>query len=291
MDLQSLETFMAVAELGSFSAAGEKLFLTQPAISKRIANLEAQLNASLFDRIAREVTLTEAGKLLQLKAQNLIHEMREVQRTVSQLNEQDIRSLSLASSHHIGLHYLGPLLRQFVAQYPFANLDLKFMESEQAITSLIQRKIELVLTTIPSPLPKDLSAQTIWKDHLKFVVSHDHPLAQKKSIRLNELTYSNAILPDQGTTTYKIIEQTFHKHHIPLKRVIHVNYLETIQALVSNGLGWSLLPETMMESHLVQLNVDRVDLSRNLGIIAHKQRTLSNGARVFRELIEQATKT
>ncbi|TCS41436.1 LysR family transcriptional regulator [Reinekea marinisedimentorum] len=288
MDLQSLETFMAVAELGSFSAAGEKLFLTQPAISKRIANLEALLNASLFDRIGREVTLTEAGKLLQEKAQNLIHDMREVQSSVSQLNEKDVRSLSLASSHHIGLHYLGPLLREFANQNPLAKLDLKFMESEQAIASLLQRKIELVLTTIPSPLPKELAAQVIWKDNLQFVVSHDHPLAQRKSIRLNELTFSNAILPEPGTTTYKIIEQTFHKHHIPLKRVIHVNYLETIQSLVSNGLGWSLLPETMINSQLVQLNVDRVELNRNLGIITHKQRTLSNGARVFCQLIEQA---
>lgn len=288
MDLQSLETFLAVAETGSFSAAGAKLFLTQPAISKRIANLESQLNTSLFDRIGREVLLTEAGEVLQQKAQHLIYEMKEIQTKVSQLDELDVRQLSLASSHHIGLHYLGPLLRTFVDNNPLARLDLKFMESEQAITSLMHREIELVLGTIPSPLPKELSASTIWQDKMKFMVSSDHPLADKSNIRLNELTYSTAILPEPDTTTYRIIEQTFSRHHIPLKRVIHVNYLETIQALVSNGLGWSLLPEPMLQPGLVELSVDRLELVRSLGIIQHKQRTLSLGARVFIETLEKA---
>ena len=287
MDLPSLETFLAVAELGSFSAAGQKLYLTQPAVSKRIANLESQLNASLFDRIGREVTLTEAGHLLMGKAQQLLNDMRELQSSVSQLSETGVRSLSLASSHHIGLHYLGPLLRQFSQDNPLAKLDLRFMESEQAISSLLNRDIELVLTTIPSPLPKDLVAQTFWKDELIFVAAHDDPLAQKKRIRLNELTYSNAILPEPGTTTYKIIEQTFNRHHIPLKRVIHVNYLETIHALVSNGLGWSLLPKKMIAAELQQLDVDGVELNRNLGLIEHKQRTLSNGARAFKEVLAE----
>ncbi|TXR53706.1 LysR family transcriptional regulator [Reinekea thalattae] len=287
MDLPSLETFLAVAELGSFSAAGQKLYLTQPAVSKRIANLESQLNASLFDRIGREVTLTEAGHLLMGKAQQLLNDMRELQSSVSQLSETGVRSLSLASSHHIGLHYLGPLLRQFSQDNPLAKLDLRFMESEQAISSLLNRDIELVLTTIPSPLPKDLVAQTFWKDELIFVAAHDDPLAQKKRIRLNELTYSNAILPEPGTTTYQIIEQTFNRHHIPLKRVIHVNYLETIHALVSNGLGWSLLPKKMIAAELQQLDVDGVELSRNLGLIEHKQRTLSNGARAFKEVLAE----
>ena len=289
MDLQGLEAFLAVAELGSFSKAGEKLFLTQPAISKRIANLEAHLSAPLFDRIGRDVYLTEAGEVLQQRAKNIVDDIKDTHSTVSQLNSKDVRQLTLASSHHIGLHYLGPILRTFIDENPIAKLDVKFLESEQAIESLLKREIELALTTIPSPLNKELTAKTLWKDSLKFVIANDHPLSMRKGkLRLNELAHLTAILPDQQTTTFQIIEQTFERHKIPLKRVLSVNYLETIRALVSNGIGWSLLPEAMIDDGLTVLDIDRVVLTRNLGLIRHKQRTTSRGARVFMKIVEKS---
>ncbi len=288
MDMQSLEAFIAVAELGSFSRAGERLFLTQPAISKRVANLESQLGTPLFDRIGRDVYLTEAGEMLQSRARNIIDDLKDLQASVTQMNSNDVRQLSMASSHHIGLHYLGPLLKQFIEGNPFAKLDLHFMESEQAIHSLLKREIELALTTIPSPLNKELVSKTYWQDKLKFVVSNEHPLSQRKDkLRLNELAHLTAILPDRQTTTFQIIEQTFEKHHIPLKRVLSVNYLETIRALVINGVGWSLLPDNMINDNLTVLQIDRVNLVRNLGVIRHKQRTISRGARVFLEIIDK----
>lgn len=289
MDLQALEAFVAVAETRSFSRAGEQLFLTQPAVSKRIANLESQLGASLFDRIGRDVYLTEAGELLKEQALQIIDDIRDVQTSIGQLSAVQIRELSIASSHHIGLHYLGPILREFNEANPTARLDLKFMESEQAISRLQRREIELVLTTIPSPLNRDLTSKTLWKDKLLFVVSNDHPLAKRSDkLRLNELAHLTAILPDNQTTTFQIIEQTFQKHHIPLKRVLSVNYLETIRALVSNNLGWSLLPEIMIDDSLTVLNIDRVELVRNLGIIRHRKRTLSRGALALIEIAEQS---
>lgn len=291
MDLNSLEAFLTVAELGSFSRAGERLFLTQPAISKRIANLESLLGTTLFDRIGRDVYLTEAGELLQRRAQSIVDDIRDTQTSVTQLTSNDIRQLNLASSHHIGLHYLGPILRRFVQNNPSAKLDVRFMESEQAVEALLKRDIEIALTTIPSPLHRDLMARTLWQDRLNFVVSKDHPLAKHPdSLRLNELAHLTAILPDKQTTTYQIIEKTFERHHIPLKRVLSVNYLETIRALVSNNLGWSLLPEVMMNDDLTKLNIERVELTRSLGIIQHRRRTVSRGTQALIELAEQSSR-
>lgn len=290
MDLQSLEAFLAVVELGSFSKAGEKLFLTQPAISKRISNLETQLGAKLFDRIGRDVYVTEAGEILRNKAEKIVNDIRDTQFSISQLGAANVSQLSLASSHHVGLHYLGPILRDFMNCYPGAKVDLKFMESEQTISSLLKREIELAITTIPVSLSKDLSSKTIWRDDLHFVIANDHSLAGRQDkIRLNELVNLTAILPDRQTTTFQIIEKTFARHHIPLKRVISVNYLETIRALVSHGLGWSLLPTVLLNDSLTVLNIDRVSLHRNLGVITHRQRTLSYGGRALIEAVEAHT--
>ncbi|MEJ2043192.1 MAG: LysR family transcriptional regulator [Reinekea sp.] len=288
MDIHSLEAFLMVAEHGSFSRAADKLFLTQPAVSKRIANLEQQLNAALFDRIGRDVYLTEAGELLKPKARQIVDEVKDLQTTIGQISTEEVRQLSMASSHHIGLHYLGPILKRFTEQNPLAQLDLRFMESEQAVASLLKRELELALTTVPKNLHRDLASQVIWRDELKFVVARDHPLSQKKgTLRLNELAHLTAILPDRQTTTFQIIEQTFSKHHIPLKRVISVNYLETIRTLVSHGLGWSLLPENLIDDELQTLQIDRVQLRRDLGIIRHRGRTISRGARALIEIVEQ----
>ena len=285
MDIQSLEAFLMVAEFGSFSRAADKLYLTQPAVSKRIANLEQQLGTSLFDRIGRDVYLTEAGELLQAKAKQIVDDINDLHTTIGQITTGDVRQLSMASSHHIGLHYLGPILQQFIHQHPLAQLDLRFMESEQAVASLLRREIEVALTTVPKRLHKDLSAQVIWHDELKFVVANEHPLSQKKGpLRLNELAHLTAILPDRQTTTFQIIEQTFSKHHIPLKRLISVNYLETIRTLVSHGLGWSLLPEILVDDSLTVLTIDRIALRRDLGIIRHSGRTLSRGADALIEI-------
>ena len=111
MDLNSLNTFIAIAETGSFSEAGERLHLTQPAVSKRIAALEQQLNARLFDRVGREVNLTEAGRALLPRAYQLLNVLDDTRRALNNLTGEVSGRLVLATSHHIGLHRLPPLLR------------------------------------------------------------------------------------------------------------------------------------------------------------------------------------
>ena len=108
MDLASLNAFIAIAETGSFSLAGERLFLTQPAISKRIAGLEQQLKVRLFDRLGRVVSLTEAGRALLPRAYQILGVLDDTRRALTNLNGEISGRLTLATSHHIGLHRLPP---------------------------------------------------------------------------------------------------------------------------------------------------------------------------------------
>ena len=128
MDLANLSAFIAIAESGSFSGAAERLFLTQPAISKRIAGLEQQLDVRLFDRLGREVTLTEAGRALLPRAYQILNVLDDTRRALTNLNGAVSGRLTLATSHHIGLHRLPPLLRVFTRQYPAVALDIQFMD-------------------------------------------------------------------------------------------------------------------------------------------------------------------
>jgi DNA-binding transcriptional LysR family regulator len=284
MDIAALKAFTAVADAGSFSIAAEHLFLTQPAISKRIAALESELDTKLFDRIGRTVTLTEAGRALLPRALKILVDLEDSVRAIFNLTGEVHGTLRFATSHHIGLHRLPPALKRFTQEHPQVRLDIRFMDSEEACMAVEHGELELGIVTLPpSPLP-NLTTQIVWQDPLSIVVSSHHPLATRADVQLSELAQHPAILPAANTYTRQIAEQAFETLGLELDIALSTNYLETIKMLTSVGIGWSLLPVTMLDSRTRKLSVRELSLERSLGIVYHRERTLSNAAR---ELIRQ----
>jgi len=126
MDIQNLSAFIAVNQHGSFSRAAEQLFITQPAVSKRISALESALNTRLFDRIGKTVQLTSAGHALLPSAQRILAELEESKRAISNLDTKISGRLSIATSHH---------------------LDIRFMDSEEACNCVLKGEVELAIAT------------------------------------------------------------------------------------------------------------------------------------------------
>jgi DNA-binding transcriptional LysR family regulator len=281
VDIALLKTFIAVAETGSFSVAAERLFVTQPAISKRIAALENELDVRLFDRIGRSITLTEGGQALLPRAQTILLELEDSIRAISSLSSDIRGTLRFATSHHIGLHRLPPTLKRFTQNYPQVRLDIRFMDSEAACMAVEHGDLELGIVTLPPAPPDNLSTEVIWSDPLSIVVSRNHTLAERSAVTLGELAQHAAVLPASNTYTRQIAEEAFAHSGQALKVALSTNYLETIKMLVSVGIGWSLLPATMLDSQLNELSVKGLSLQRSLGVVYHRERTLSNAARVL----------
>ena len=182
MDINNLHAFIAIAQTGSFSIAAERQFVTQPAISKRIAALESVLNARLFHRSGRRVRLTEAGEALIPSAQRIIDEFAHSVELISKLEGAVGGRLRIGTSHHIGLHRLPPVLSEYTSRYPAVELDIHFMDSEEACAAVDRGELELAVATLPeSPFPR-LQTQLVWPDPLDFVVGNDHPLAVQARI-------------------------------------------------------------------------------------------------------------
>lgn len=284
MDLSSLHAFLQVAQTGSFSEAAGRLFLTQPAISKRIAGLENTLGTRLFDRIGRRVSLTEAGSALLPRARDLINAANDIKRLASTLTGEVAGTLAFATSHHIGLHRLPPILRAFTRDHPQVRMDIRFLDSEVASRAVESGELELAIVTLPESAPPMLDSRAIWHDQLVFVATPDHPLAQEPSIPPQRLAEFPAVLPGSTTTTRAILDRALTGHGVSLDRVQTTNYLETLKMLAAAGLGWSLLPHTLLDGDLVPLNVEGIELGRQLGILIHRDRTLGNAARRMIEL-------
>lgn len=292
MDTQSLEAFLAVAEAGSFSAAAERLHLTQPAVSKRIAALEHQLDTRLFDRIGRQPRLTEAGQALLPRAQRILLDVRAARRAIEDLHGSVAGTLALGISHHLGLHRLPPLLADFSRRYPQVRLDIEFLDSEEAAERVLAGELELSVGTLPPEPTGALQQRRIWHDELVVAVAPDHPLTLtlrvQQVVELAELSRHTAIIPGLHSSTGGILQKLFREAGLPLDVGMSTHYLETIKMMVAIGLGWSILPRTLIDDSVRPLTLRDRPLSRELGCQTHHSRSLSNAARAFIELLESA---
>jgi len=289
MDILNLQAFIAVTETGSFSRAAEQLFLTQPAVSKRIHSLENELDSKLFDRVGKRIQLTEAGRALLPGSQRILAELEESRRRIANLGDKVSGPLRIGTSHHIGLHRLPPVLKAFTAYYPQVELDIHFMDSEDAHEGVIKGELELAIATLPSRDIPSLGSRLIWYDPLDVVVSRDHPLTRQARVSVDDLKHYPAILPSSSTFTRRLIEEDMGIAHADLQVAMETNYLETIKMLVSVGLGWSVLPVSMLSPDICHLFLDNVEMERQLGVSWHRQRTLSNAASSFLQILTSKT--
>ncbi|MBI3778483.1 MAG: LysR family transcriptional regulator [Gammaproteobacteria bacterium] len=287
MDISALQAFLAVAESGSFSRAAEKIYLTQPAISKRIAALEKQIGARLFDRIGRGIRLTEAGEALLIRTRAILKELEDVKRGIANLSGTIAGELSLATSHHIGLHRLPPALKRFHETYTNVRLNLHFMDSEKACNAVARGDLELAVVTLPPTAAAPLKLEKIWDDPLDIVVSRSHPLAKVKHVQAAMLLDYPAILPGPGTYTREIILNAFGPLRDKIQVGMATNYLEVLKMLAAIGLGWSALPRTMIDEGLKVVQIEKREIRRELGIVTHEKRTLSNAGQAMIRIIRE----
>jgi DNA-binding transcriptional LysR family regulator len=275
MQIAQINTFLAVAEFESFSLAAETLHITQPAVSKRIRQLEISIKTDLFDRIGKRSILTPNGKAFKPHAERILQELISYRSELTRQLEEPSGSLALATSHHIGLHRLPQVLRDFKIRYPLVELDLHFMDSEDACVAIANNELELAVVTLPELADDKLSLEPVWVDTLQVVMADDHPLARQENILPQQLLEHQAILPSLGTFTRRIINSFFAENNEQPKIILETNYLETIKVMVSANLGWSILPRSMVDNSLIGKNLVGLNICRRLGIVTRNKRTLS----------------
>ena len=285
MNLAAFEAFVKVMETGSISLAADQLFITQPAVTKRIHSLEEYFGVKLFESAGRGVQATHAANSLLPKVKNWLNELGDIHHTLSHEQGQVQGKLKIGTSHHIGLHHLSQHLRNYVQQYPDVTLDVHFVDSEQAHEQVLAGDLELAFLTLPPQGDSRLKYITMWNDPLVFVVAPFHPLAQIEHLTLEDLIQYPSLLPAAQTYTSQITLAEFDKHGLKPKVTMSNNSLESIRMLVSIGLGWSVLPKTLLNQDLKQLALTS-NMNRQLGIVWHPGRTQSRAAQKLVELMK-----
>lgn len=286
MNTTNLTTFVTVMQTGSISGAAEKLFITQPAVSKRIKNLEDEFNITLFDTVGRGIVPTQAANEMLPHARRWLDDYDNFRINLQHSEQVVSGKLVIGTSHHIGLHHLAPVLKHFIQAYPAVQLEVHFVDSEEAHKAVLDGNLSLAFLTLPPVYDKRLTYHTLWSDPLYFMTGTLSPLAQKTNVTLEQLAHYPAILPSANTFTSQITLAEFAKHNLKPYATMSTNPLESIRMLVSVGLGWSVLPQTLISQDLERINMaDNIELQRYLGVVINPKLTRSSSVEALLDLL------
>ena len=289
MELNQLETFLAVAEERSFSRAAVRLHRTQPAVSQVIRKLEASVGETLFDRAARDGSLTASGVLLRDYALRLLALRREAASALDELKSLERGRLQLAANEYTCM-YLLQAMDRFRREFPHVSVAVHRMLASRIPEELNLRTFELGVISF-RPDPARFRTIAVYSDSLAFIVSPSHPLAKAERVSINDLGKETFIAHNVASPLRLKVIEAFQKYRTPLNMGIELPTIEAIKRFVAMGNGVALVPhltvaQELEAGSLVRVKVDDLEIKRVLRLVHRRQATLSYAARAFLRTIK-----
>jgi DNA-binding transcriptional LysR family regulator len=303
MTLDQLRVFLAVVEYLHFTRAAEALYISQPAVSAAIQNLEEQYGVKLFHRIGRQVEITEAGKLLQAEAQKIIDQVALTERGLQELNDLQRGELKLGSSLTIGNYWLPEKISQFKRHYPGISVNCTLANTEEICegTATGQFDLGLVEGEVKPSLKSSLEEEIVGSDRLLIVVGKFHPWFERTEIPLTELSTTGWVMRESGSGTQQRFEQALQSWEIEpteLNIILVLNSGEMVKAVVENGVGAAAISELMVKKELqlgtlrsIQITDNRnsssviVEIVRPFLKLKHRQRFQTRLSIAFEQIL------
>jgi DNA-binding transcriptional LysR family regulator len=293
MELGQLETFLAVAEERSFSRAALRLHRTQPAVSQVIRKLEASVGETLFDRAARDGSLTAAGTLLREYALRLMALRREATSALGELKSLERGRLHLAANEYT-CTYLLPVIDAFRREFPQISVTVQRMLASHIPDELSLRSFELGVVSF-RPDPEQFRTIAVYSDSLALVASPRHPLAGAGRVSISDLGNETFIAHNVASPLRRKVIEAFQRYRTPLNMPIELPTIEAIKRFVAMGNGVALVPHLTVAreletGELVAVTVTELELKRVLRLVHRRHGTLSYAATAFLQTVRVLAK-
>lgn len=240
MDVEQLRYFLKVAERGNFTRAAEEVGISQPALSRSIARLEQELGQPVFERQTRGLALTEAGQLLQGRAQQIVTLIED---TKSEITDDGVSGrVRVAAIPTIAPYFLPDILRHFSDEFPEAFLSVQEDTTDHLLKSVNDGIVDVAILALPLEA-RYLDIEELFEEELLLVVAPDHPLATRKQVRLADIEpHPFVLLGEAHCLSDNIVTFCRQKSFHPVT-VERTSQLATVQELVSLRHGVSMIPE------------------------------------------------
>ncbi len=293
MDFDQLATFVYVAKLKSFSRAGQKVFRSQSAVSAQIRQLEQAYRAKLLDRSAKSVELTPAGEVLFEYAERLLRLRDESVQGVADRGNVVQGTVLFGANEATCLYLLPDIFAEFQRRYPLVHISIYRNFSHKILQRIEDGTIDVGIVTLPI---KALNTKVhhIYRDRLRFMVSTRNPLASRSKITLEEVAAQPLIFPRTGFTR-QVLDKLFRPYRSRLRITMELPSIGMIKRFVGADAGVSFISESFASDQVKAgevklLNVEGVDLWRELGLVYRRDRSLPRAAQSLISIIREHRK-
>ncbi len=290
VSFRQLRVFQAVAQHLSHTRASEELNLTQPAVSMQIRLLEEEVGLPLFEKLGKQICLTEAGRELYQYSRTIFAELEEAEAVLQSLRGLNRGTLNIAVASTV--NYFAPrLLAVFHRRFPGIRLSLEVTNRQSLIRLLQSNELDLALMGQP-PEQLDLDAEAFMDNPLVVIAPPDHPLVRERQIPLERLAQETFVIREPGSGTRAAMERYFAERGVKLQTGMQMTRNEAIKQAVRAGLGLSLVSGLTIEleletGRLAVLDVVGFPLRRRWYLVHRQGKRLSPAAAAFREFLRQ----
>ena len=291
MELHQLQAFEAVVAHRSFTRAAEALHLTQPAVTRQIAALEAELRTRLFERLVRSVQMTAAGEVLHRYAQAIVRLAQEAQHAVADIHAGAAGRLAVGASSTLATYVLPPLLRRFRGAHPAIEISIHTGASAQVLEMVRANEADVGLVT-GDVHDRVLAATALADYETCVVVPPAHPLAARRSVSAAELAGSPLILMEAGTNLRTYVDRLLSAAGVEEQVAMELDSVEAIKRMIEADLGISLLPEVSVRAEVASGRLHALTLAdvprahRRIALVHRRDKYLSATLRAFLQLVQ-----
>lgn len=284
MEIDQLRYFLGVAERGNFTRAAEDLAISQPALSRSIQKLEDELGQPVFERKTRSVSLTEAGVLLQSRAQQILTILEDTKAEITDDGESG--RICVGAIPTIAPYFLPKILQQFSEEFPKATLVVQENTTDELLKSCTQGEVDLAILALPIPA-RYLEIEELFEEELLLVLPPDHPLVEKEKIRLSDVEpYPFVLMNEAHCLTDNIVSFCRQRSFQPVA-VERTSQLAMVQELVSLSHGVSMIPEMARKldqcDRRVYRSISGKKPTRKVAVVWNPYRFQSRLLQAFRE--------
>jgi len=291
LNLNQLRIFYFAAKYGSFSAAAEALFVTQPAVTKQIQQLQAAHGVKLLNRFGKKMVLTDAGEALYSFADKIFQIESQAEENLRDFQQRKSGRLRIHASESFGAYYLPFVINPFRKKYPRIHIAVNIFTNQQIVENTI--KLENDLGFISSPLEhKKLVVSEILEDRLILIVPPSHPFARKKVLDPRKLEGQPIIMHEKGSASRNIVDEFIRKNNLFVSITLELSNNEAIKRAVEQGLGLSLISENVVREEIERKKLKPIPLTdptlkRKFYLIYHKDKYLSQPFQMFVQMVNQ----
>ena len=293
LTLRQLKVFESVARHLNYTRAAEALFLTQPAVSMQVKQLEQQLGVALFEQLGKRIHLTEAGREVLGYARTVTQQLDELEGVLNHIKGLSGGKLRISVATTAN-YFIPTLLGTFSRRYPEVTISLDVTNRETLLQQLMENSVDLVIMGQP-PAELDAEADAFMENPLVIVAPPGHPLAREKKIPLTRLQEEIFLVREPGSGTRIAMERFFAEREMHLKTGMEVGSNEAIKQSVQAGLGLGLLSRATIEQELtlkrlVVLDVADFPIMRHWYLVHRRGKRLSAVAEAFRQFMLKETR-